>query len=227
MNRIYLEKFLRIVALTSALSLMSCSGGSGVTAGAGGSGIGGTGVTLVRGNVATVVAALESTEQVRMVAGLIDLLNPPAIAQSGSVANILIFGGGQSDTTDELGRFELIEVTPSPNFALTFTFSDGEQINLVIGSVPELAAVEVNNIVVDKRQGNASPSSVEVKDNSGSSDDDGSDDGESGNSGPGGGSDDDDSDDSETGNSGPGGGSDDDDSNDSNSGSGSSNSGSG
>ena len=229
MFRIQINHFLRIFAListlVSALAVVSCGGGSGVTAGVGGSGIGGTGITLVRGNVATVVAVLENSARVRMLAGIIDLFSRSAIAQPGEVDGIVVSGGGQTDVTDEQGRFELIEVTPSSNFVITLTLQDGQVINLGIGSVPPSSAVQVNNIVVDARQGNASPSSVEVEDNSSSSGDDNSDDDSGSGSSGSGGSDDDST--SSSGNSGPGGGADDDDSSTSNSGSGSGNSGSG
>jgi hypothetical protein len=170
--RFQIGKILGVIALTSALTLVSCSGGSGVTAGVGGSGIGGTGVTLVRGNVATVVAALESEARVRILAEVIDLFSRPVIAQSGSVEGIMVSGGGQADVTDELGRFELIGVTPSPNFVLTLVVTSGQPANLGIGPVAQNSAVQVNNIVIDARQGSATSSSVDVKDNSGSSSDD-------------------------------------------------------
>lgn len=211
MNNIYFANFLRIVALISVLSLFSCGGGSGVTAGASGSGIGGTGVTLVRGNVATVVAALErGGGRVRMLAGLIDVLSSPAIAESGSVFDIMVSGGGQSDATDELGRFELIGVRPSPNFVLTFAFSDGQRINLAIGSVPELVVVDVSNIVIDTQEGSATPSSIETRNNSddGDSNEGGSGDDDSSASGSGSGGSEDDN--STEGGSGSGGSEDDD-----------------
>jgi hypothetical protein len=172
MFRFQFDKILSVFALASTLTLVSCGGGSGVTAGVGGSGIGGTGVTLVRGNVATVVAALEGGARVRILAGVIDLISRPVIAQSGSVEGIMVSGGGQADVTDELGRFELIGVTPSPDFVLTLVVTNGQPANLGIGSVAENSAVQVNNIVVDARQGSATSSSVDVKDNSGSSSDD-------------------------------------------------------
>jgi|GEM_PF-2908548 len=162
-----LHKILCVIAF--ALLLSSCGGGSGTTAGVGGSGIGGTGITLVRGNVATVVASLEKeggSGYARMVARMASLVSSEAIAQSGSVNGIKVFGGEKQDVTDDQGRFDLIDVTPSANFIITLILVDGQRVDFSIGAVPDKAAVQVNNIVVDARQGNAKPSSVELEDNS-------------------------------------------------------------
>jgi hypothetical protein len=136
----------------------------------GGSGIGGTGITLVRGNVATVTASLPNFDRggrVRMLALVAALVSREAIAQSGEVSGIQVSGGGKSDVTDDLGRFELVDVAPSSNFVMLLVLPDGQRIDLAIGAVPKKSAVEVRNIVINSSQGSAAPSSVEVRDNSG------------------------------------------------------------
>ena len=175
MNTTWFHKVFGIAVVALALTLSSCGGGSGTTAGKGGSGIGGTGVTLVRGNVATVVAALQhdNPNHIRALVRILDLASPQAIAAQ-SVKGISVSGGGRGDVTDDNGRFELIGVTPSSNFVLTMKLSGGKQIKLPIGPVQKSQSVQVNNIVIDARNDDASFSSVEKEDISASGLDDGS-----------------------------------------------------
>ena len=159
------NKLLAIVTITVSLALSSCGGGSDtITAGAGGSGIGGTGVTLVRGNVATVVAAISpinSTNKTRMFARMLDLISRPAIAQSSEVNGIVVSGGGKQDVTDNMGRFALSGVVPSDSFQLIFTLKDGRQAKMTIGPVLKGATVEVKNVVVNAQKGNASSPNIQ------------------------------------------------------------------
>jgi len=214
------KKFTIYAAVIAILWLLTSCGGSSTS---GGSGIGGTGITSVRGNVVSVVAQLRFpvSDQLhaRLLAAVLDFISTPVIAQS-SVSGIRVNGGGQAAITDETGRFALDDVAPDRNFLITLTLSSGQAISLGIGSVPEGALVQVNNIVIDTTQGSAAPDSIEVEE----FDDDSKDDDSVDNDGSGSGGDDD-STDSDSSGSGSGG---DDDSTDSdNSGSGSSNSGSG
>lgn len=161
---------MKILSISALMWVLSSCGGGGTTAGVGGSGIGGTGVTLVRGNVVTVTAALDLDRKgdgyARMLARIADLISREAVAQAGGVSGIRVSGGGKQDITDDLGRFDLIDVTPSSNFIITLVLSDGQRVDFSIGAVPDMAAVRVDNIVIDSGEGSAQPSSVEVKDNS-------------------------------------------------------------
>lgn len=179
-----MQKLFRFLSFAALITSLASCGGGGTTAGTGGSGIGGTGVTLVRGNVATVTAALEREGRegyARMLARVAELVSSEAIAQAGSVSGIQVSGGGKQDVTDDLGRFELVDVAPDANFILTLVLTDGQRIDFGIGSVPDMSAVEVRNIVVNTTQGEAKPASVEVRDNSDddSGDNESADDGDS------------------------------------------------
>jgi len=184
-----------IILLAATLVLASCGGG-GITAGVGGSGIGGTGITAttVNGNVVQVVASLVDPDRpaaTRMLALAADLVVASLHAQTSGVANIRVSGGGQESITDQQGKFSLKGVTPNPSFVLSLMLPDGQSIILGIGNVPAGATVQVNNIIVNKTQNNATPSNVEVEthssDDSNSSTNSGSssDDSKSGSSGSG------------------------------------------
>ena len=111
-----------------------------------------------------------------MLALVAEFVSGTAIAKAGGVAGIRVSGGGKEDVTDDLGRFDLVDVDPSANFVLTLVLESGQRIDFGIGAVPDMSLVEVNNIVVDSTRGSAQPSSIEVRDNS---DDDSAGDGES------------------------------------------------
>ena len=165
-------KLLAATTIAMSLALSSCGGGSDtVTAGAGGSGIGGTGVTMVRGNVATVVAAIEpggTVHERTMFAHMLNFISQPAVAQSSSVQGIVVSGGGKRGVTDSLGRFVLNGVVPSNSFTLIFTLKDGRQATMGIGPVVEGTTVEVKNVVVNVQRGNASSSEIQQQVNPGS-----------------------------------------------------------
>lgn len=160
--------------LILALALSSCGGGSGTTAGVGGSGVGGTGITTVTGNVSQVVAAGPANQTLagKMLADTVDWLAAPVNAQSGSLADIQVIGGGQVATTNDSGEFILEGVTPSDNFVLRFVFPDEDPILLPIGSVPDGARIRVINILVDTGQGFATAGGIEIQEDGGSADDD-------------------------------------------------------
>ncbi len=158
----------RVTALIAAIAFLTSCGGGGTTAGAGGSGIGGTGITAtVNGNVAQVVAQSVSPDSdrfaPRMLAAILDILAERVNAQSGGgVGGIRIQGGGQETLTDDMGQFTLRDVMPSDNFQLLLTLQDAQQVSLNIGTVPAGSTVHVANILVNKSQGRATPSAVEV-----------------------------------------------------------------
>lgn len=159
---------LRLASLIAAGVFLTSCGGGGTTAGVGGSGIGGTGLTAtVNGNVAQVVAQAPPSKQggitARMLAAIVDLLAAQVNAQTNGVGGIGVQGGGQQTVTDAAGRFSLPNVTPSDNFQIVLTFQDNQQIGLNVGPVPGGSTVQVSNIVVNKSQSTARPSSVSVE----------------------------------------------------------------
>lgn len=152
-----------ILVLTVALS--SCGGGSN-TSGAGGSGIGGTGITTVTGNVSQVITEAPQNEQAlarRMLAGAASWLARPVNADSQPLGDIKVFAGGQVTTTDDDGRFKLVDVVPSDNLVLSFVLENNQTIALPIGAVTPGSRVEVRNVVVDATQGVATPEAVEIE----------------------------------------------------------------
>lgn len=163
-----------ILALTLVLS--SCGGGSN-TAGAGGSGIGGTGITTVTGNISYVVAPSSQAELApggNLLAGVINWLSSPVIAQDAQdvqLGGIQVFGGGRSAITDDAGNFTLEDVAPSDHFVLNFVLEENETVSLPIGVVRAGTRVKVNDIVVNADQGFANAGSVEVEENTTSSED--------------------------------------------------------
>lgn len=162
------------IILVLAIALSSCGGGSGTTAGVGGSGVGGTGITTVTGNVSQVVAAAPTNQTLagKLLADTVDWLAAPVNAQSGSLADIQVIGGGRVATTNDIGEFTLKDVKSSDNFVLRFVFPDEDQILLPIGSVPDGARVRVINILVDTGQGFATAGGIEIQEDGGSADDD-------------------------------------------------------
>ncbi len=99
----------------------------------------------------------------RMLAAIVDLLAARVNAQSGGVGGIDVQGGGQQTVTDSMGRFNLPNVAPSENFEIVLTLPDAQQIGFNIGPVPAGSTVQVSNIVVNKNQGSARPSAVNVE----------------------------------------------------------------
>lgn len=162
---------LKALLLISALILSACGGGTN-TAGAGGSGVGGTGITTVQGNVSQVLARAsqrrERTFAQRAVAALTDWISAPANAQSMVLEGIQVIGGGQSTTTDGNGNFELRNVAPSDDFALTFVLENDRTIVLPVGSVPPDSRVQVIDVVLDPNRGIATAADVAVEENAAS-----------------------------------------------------------
>lgn len=190
-----------ILILLLAFLVSSCGGGSD-SAGAGGSGIGGTGITTVAGNVSQIIVANgtqpRSRESRELLARLATWLSTPANAQSQTLGDIIVIGGGQQDTTNQRGDFALEGVAPSDNFRLIFEPPNSdESIVLTIGRVPEGARVQVVNVVLNARLGFANADDVDVQEDDADDDDhdssDADDDDDSRDSGDSEGSDDDDS----------------------------------
>jgi hypothetical protein len=150
-----------IFAIT--LFFTSCGGGSSSS----GSGIGGTGITLVQGNVSSVDGQLfvtinpEGSQQA--VAMLTEWIIPLSYAQSGSQGLLTVSGGGQSTSVNSSGEFQLPGVTPSTHFVLTFVAAGNNTIPLGIGEVPKGATVTVKNIAIDTNDSSAKPAEIDVK----------------------------------------------------------------
>lgn len=160
-------------AVISAAALISCSGGGGVTAGVGsGSGIGGTGgLTTVEGNIASVTANLQSNLPVKIILATSDFFITSALAQSNSINDIQVSGGGRTATTDQFGQFVLADVTPSNSFVLSFTLPNSQRVDLNIGVVPEGSLVDVIDITISSSQAAASAQDIDVQDNDDNSED--------------------------------------------------------
>jgi len=145
-----------------ALSFASCGGGSSSS----GSGIGGTGITLVRGNVTSVdgqlFVLLSPEGTYHSIDYLTEWIIPLSYAQSNGTDSLTVSGGGQTTTVNSAGEFELPGVTPSANFVLTFK-TDGDSIPLGIGEVLNGAVVTVKNIRIDTKSGSAKPADIDVK----------------------------------------------------------------
>lgn len=146
-----------------ALFFTSCGGGSSSS----GSGIGGTGITLVQGNVSSIdgffVATIKSESSHHTVAYLTEWIIPLSYAQSTSPALLTVSGGGKSTRVNSSGEFELPGVTPNANFVLTFEISGSNTIPLGIGEVLKGATVTVKNITIDTKDNSAKPTEIDVK----------------------------------------------------------------
>ncbi len=145
-----------------ALSFASCGGGSSSS----GSGIGGTGITLVRGNVSSVdgqlFVSIHPEGSYLPITGLAEWIIPLSYAQSGGADSLTVSGGSQTTTTNSAGVFELPGVTPSANFVLTFK-TDGDSISLGIGEVLNGAVVTVKDIRIDTKSASAKPRDIDVE----------------------------------------------------------------
>ncbi|HSH43260.1 MAG TPA: hypothetical protein VK973_14145, partial [Arenicellales bacterium] len=78
---------------------------------------------------------------------------------------------GRSAITDDAGNFTLEDVAPSDHFVLNFVLEENETVSLPIGVVRAGTRVKVNDIVVNADQGFANAGSVEVEENTTSSED--------------------------------------------------------
>ena len=155
-----------ISLITSCGSPSSFSGGE--------SGIGGTGIALVKGNITdlnSVNSTQVSNENSAVIASL-KILISDALAQSGSLQGIAVYGGGQSAITNRNGGFVLVDVMPSENFSLVFIVPGGQfPITLEVGEVSLAQVTNVMNIRIDSDADLASFESVEVTENTGSDED--------------------------------------------------------
>ena len=151
-----LRKLASIVV--TALLLHACGGGGVASTGSGGSGIGGTGMTLVQGNVLSVDGQLYVYMEQHGEGRLLDWLLHPAYAQ---VADIVVSGGGQSATVNSGGSFAQAGVTPSSDFILRFTVNGRDRAQVNIGKVNQGSVVTVRDISIDTRTSSAKPKEVE------------------------------------------------------------------
>jgi hypothetical protein len=151
------------IVFVATFLFVSCDGGLS-TSGSGGSGIGGTGITLVQGNVVSVNGQLfvhiKSDKTLNIANTLTEWAIPFSYAQT---SGLTVSGGGQSTTVNSSGEFALPDVVPSANFVLTFTVDGNDNIPLAIGQVVEGAVVTVNNIAIDTNSGSAKPSNIDVE----------------------------------------------------------------
>lgn len=154
------------IVFASVLAFSSCGGGESSTS-SGGSGIGGTGITLVRGNVANVNGQALVYIMPEKTPNVVDYISewviPLSFAQAGNLSSLTVSGGGQSSSVSTSGEFTLPDVTPSSNFVLTFTIDNRQNIPLRIGQVLEGAIVTVRNIAIDTNSGSAQPGGIDVQ----------------------------------------------------------------
>ena len=154
----------RLLLVTLALFLTSCGGG--VTSSGSGSGIGGTGITLVSGNVSSVngelyVQLTDESGTDRLIA-ISDWIIKAGHAQPSSISSLKVSGGGQSVNVSTSGGFSLPNVAPNENFVLVFIVNGNQSIRMPIGQVKLGAAVTVKNINIDTRSSSARPADIEV-----------------------------------------------------------------
>ena len=156
--------FIRRIGIIFVIALFFTSCGGGVSSS--GSGIGGTGITLVQGNVSSIdgqfFVIIKQKGSHQAVAYLSDWIIPVSYAQAGT-GSLTVSGGGQSTHVNSSGGFELPGVTPSANFVLTFKSSGNDTIPLGIGEVLKGATVTVKNIVIDTTSSRAKPAEIDVK----------------------------------------------------------------
>ncbi len=136
--------------LSALLIIAVCTacGGGGEVASGGGSGIGGTGISFVKGNVASVNGQAN--------AGLSKAL----YASTGIFAGVTVSGGGKTSALNQFGGFELADVTPSENLVLTFEVEGSGNATLPLGKVGPGETATVTDIAIDTSTGNASSSSI-------------------------------------------------------------------
>ncbi len=149
------------IIVVIALFFASCGGGGSSS----GSGIGGTGITLVQGNVSSVNGqffAYIKPEGSQNIAYLTEWIIPLSFAQSATPGSLIVSGGGQSTRVNSSGQFQLSGVIPSASFVLTFKVIGNDTILLGIGGVPKGATVTVKNIAIDTNSGSANSDEIDV-----------------------------------------------------------------
>lgn len=154
----------RLLLVTIALFITSCGGG--ISSSGSGSGIGGTGITLVSGNVSSINGQLfvhlaPESKSGKLIA-ISDWIIPASHAQVSSISSLIVSGGGQSVEVSPSGTFALPNVTPSDHFVLTFTVNGNQSIPMPIGQVQAGAAVIVKDIAIDTQKSQARPSEIDV-----------------------------------------------------------------
>jgi hypothetical protein len=136
--------FIRHLLLAAALLLLAaCGGDSGfVKTGSGESGVGGTGISLVKGNVTD-----------------IDGAGPGSMAFDDTSVSA---GGRQSKLSPD-GGFTLLDVPPADNLVLVFTDSEGKRVTLSLGPFPAGGTATVDDVDLDYSTGNATARNVEIE----------------------------------------------------------------
>jgi hypothetical protein len=137
----------RLFVLLIAVVCTACGGGGEVASG-GGSGIGGTGISFVKGNVASVNGQTNAGQAKAL------------FASTGIFAGVTVSGGGKTSTLNQFGGFELADVTPSENLVLTFEVEGSGNATLPVGRVGPGQTATVNDIAINTSTGNVSSSSI-------------------------------------------------------------------
>lgn len=153
-----------LIGLALAILIAACGAGD-TLSGGGESGLGGTGIGLVKGDIAAVETALDeksSSHEESILFASFKLFIAQAYAQTGSLAGITISGGGQITTTNISGEFLLYDVEHSNNLTLLFTLPFGQMFELSIGPVMAGDAVVIRDVVLNERNGGVSFGSIET-----------------------------------------------------------------
>ncbi len=146
-----------------ALLLSSCGGGDSEVSSGGSSGFGGTGLTFVRGNIAsvdgrTITSLDEDKHPVQIVS---NLLISPVLAQAIDAGSLRVTGGGKTSGVDQNGRFELVNVAPAENLVLSFILNNETVATLPVGSVATGEIVTVTNVRLDTSTGSAESEQID------------------------------------------------------------------
>jgi hypothetical protein len=159
-----MRKLVLILAvLTGCLLSVSCGNSSISSSGSGGSGIGGTGISLVKGNIASVDGQLVlyiRADDFQIVYRILELVSTTGYTQNAKVLSVS--GGGVSSPVNNNGQFELSNVSPSENFKLVFLLSTKQAASLSIGRVGKDDIVIVNDISINSDAGTASAKTIDV-----------------------------------------------------------------
>ena len=118
------------VWLIAALGLLLAACGSGsnvVKSGSGESGVGGTGISLVKGNVSNIDGAGQGSEQ---------------------FAKTTVAAGNSRSQLDSNGNFILPGVEESEKLALNFSSGDGTTVTLPVGPLTRGATIEITDVQI-------------------------------------------------------------------------------
>jgi hypothetical protein len=131
-----------MLAAAFCLLLSACGGGTSfVGTGSGESGVGGTGISLVKGNVADIDGAKPG---------------------SPTFENTSVSAGGQRSDLDPDGTFSLREVPAANALVLVFTDNLGNRVSLPLGSFPAGGSATVDDVRIDYDSGTADAVSIEI-----------------------------------------------------------------